>query len=69
MSINTKKYIEEYIKIRDKNGKVIPLKLNEPQMKYYNVIKELHEQRKPIRIIRNPMWFAMLCISRDAIRK
>lgn len=51
MSINTKKYIEEYIKIRDKNGKVIPLKLNEPQMKYYNVIKELHEQRKPIRII------------------
>lgn len=51
MSINTKKYIEEYIKIRDKNGKVIPLKLNEPQMKYYNVIKELHERRKPIRII------------------
>lgn len=51
MSINTKKYIEEYIKIRDKNGKVIPLKLNEPQMKYYNVIKELHEQEKPIRII------------------
>lgn len=51
MSINTKKYIEEYIKIRDKQGRVIPLKLNEPQMKYYNVIKELHEQRKPIRII------------------
>lgn len=51
MSINTKKYIEEYIKIRDKNGRVISLKLNEPQMKYYNVIKELHEQRKPIRII------------------
>ena len=42
MSINTKKYIEEYIKIRDKQGRVIPLKLNEPQMKYYNVIKELH---------------------------
>lgn len=51
MSINTKKYIEEYIKIRDKNGKVIPLKLNEPQLKYYNVIKELHKKGKPIRII------------------
>lgn len=51
MSINTKKYIEEYIKIRDKNGRIISLKLNEPQMKYYNVIKELHKQRKPIRII------------------
>src|SRR5574344_1663321 len=51
MSINTKKYIETYIKIRDKEGKVISLELNEPQLKYYNVIKRLHEQNKPIRII------------------
>ena len=51
MSINTKKYIESYIKIRDKEGNIIPLKLNEPQLKYYNVIKRLHEQNKPIRII------------------
>lgn len=51
MSINTKKYIESYIKIRDKKGNVIPLKLNEPQMKYYNVIKQLYEEKKPIRII------------------
>lgn len=51
MSINTKKYIETYIKIRDKRGNVIPLQLNEPQMKYYNIIKTLHEKRKPIRII------------------
>ena len=41
MSINTKKYIEEYVKIRDKKSKIIPLKLNEPQLKYYNVIKKL----------------------------
>ena len=33
MSINTKEYIENYIKIRDKNNNIIPLKLNEPQMK------------------------------------
>ena len=51
MNINTKKYIEEYVKIRDKKRKIIPLKLNEPQLKYYNVIKELKKQRKPVRII------------------
>lgn len=51
MSINTKAYIENYIKIRDKKGQVIPLKLNEPQLKYYNIIKELYKKRRPIRII------------------
>lgn len=51
MSINTKSYIENYIKIRDKKGNVIPLTLNEPQLKYYNVIRKLHQERKPIRII------------------
>lgn len=51
MSINTKAYIENYIKIRDKKGNVVPLKLNEPQLKYYNVIKKIHEEGKPIRII------------------
>lgn len=50
-NINTKKYIEEYVKIRDKNSKIIPLKLNEPQLKYYNTIKELKKQNKPVRII------------------
>lgn len=51
MSINTKKYIESYIKIRDKEGNIIPLKLNEPQLKYYNVIRKLYQEKKPIRII------------------
>ena len=50
-SINTKKYIEEYVKIRNKNSKIIPLKFNEPQLKYYNIIKELKRQKKPVRII------------------
>lgn len=50
-SINTKKYIEEYVKIRDKNSKIISLRLNEPQLKYYNTIKELKKQNKPVRII------------------
>lgn len=51
MSINTKAYIENYIKIRDKKGNVVQLKLNEPQLKYYNVIRKLYIERKPIRII------------------
>lgn len=51
MSINTKAYIEKYIKIRDKNNNIVSLVLNEPQLKYYNVIKKMHQERKPIRII------------------
>lgn len=51
MSINTKAYIETYIKIRDKKSNIVPLKLNEPQLKYYNVIKKFYKERKPIRII------------------
>lgn len=51
MSINTKAYIENYIKIRDKNNNIVPLVLNEPQLKYYNVIKSMYQQRIPIRII------------------
>lgn len=50
-NINTKKYIEEYVKIRNKNSKIIPLRFNEPQLKYYNTIKELKKQGKPVRII------------------
>lgn len=51
MSINTKAYIENYIKIRDKKNNIVPLVFNEPQLKYYNVIKSMYQQRKPIRII------------------
>ncbi|MCI8587930.1 MAG: DNA packaging protein [Clostridia bacterium] len=51
MSINTKQYIEEYIKIRNKNGEIISLKFNSPQEKYYNIIKKIHSENKPIRII------------------
>ena len=51
MNINTKKYIEEYIKIRDKNSKIISFKINEPQEKLYNIIKCQKQQDKPVRII------------------
>lgn len=51
MNINTKKYIEEFIKIRDKAGKIIDLKLNQGQLKLYDAIKKQHKAGKPIRII------------------
>ncbi len=51
MNINTKKYIETYIKIRDKAGKIVDLKLNQGQQKLYNAIKIQSEERSPIRII------------------
>lgn len=51
MNINTKRYIEEYIKIRDKAGSIIDFKLNEPQQRLYDVIKEQKKLNKPVRII------------------
>lgn len=51
MNINTKQYIEQYIKIRDKSGSLIDFKLNEPQQRLYDVIKEQKKLGKPVRII------------------
>jgi hypothetical protein len=51
MSINTKKYIEQFVKIRDKVGRIIDFKLNEPQQKLYDIIKEQKKLGKPVRII------------------
>jgi len=51
MPINTKAYIEAFLKIRTKDGKIIDLKLNKPQMKLYSAIKESYTAGKPIRIV------------------
>lgn len=51
MSINTKNYIEKYLKIQDKNAKIIDLKINKPQMKLYNALAEQYRQGKPQRAI------------------
>lgn len=51
MNINTKKYIESYIKIRDKAGSIIDFTLNEPQQRLYDIIKEQRKLKKPVRII------------------
>ena len=51
MSINTKQYIEQYVKIRDKAGNIIDFIINEPQQRLYDIIKKLKEEKKPIRIV------------------
>lgn len=51
MSINTKLYIEKYLRIQDKNSKIVPFKMNKPQMKLYNALKKQYEQGKPQRAI------------------
>lgn len=49
--INEKKYIEKYIKIKNKKGEIIHFKLNEPQTKLYEVIQKQKKEGKPVRII------------------
>ncbi len=49
--INIKKYIENFVKIRNKNSDIVPLVLNKPQQKLYDVIRTQKEQGKPVRII------------------
>lgn len=49
--INTRLFIEKYLKILDKNSKITDFKLNEPQIRLYNVIQEQYRLGKPIRII------------------
>ena len=51
MNINTQAYIERYIKIRNKEGKIVSFRLNNPQQKLYDIIKEQKQARKPVRII------------------
>lgn len=51
LKINTKKYIEQNIKIKTKESKLVPLVFNKPQQKLYNAIKAQRQQGKPIRVI------------------
>lgn len=51
MSINRRKFIEEYLKIVDKENNLVNLKFNFAQKKLYETIGLLHSQNKPIRII------------------
>ena len=51
MVVNTKKYIETYLKIRSKESEIIPFKLNPPQQKLYDAIARQASAGKPVRVI------------------
>lgn len=44
-------FIEHLLKIRNKKGEVVPLKLNKPQRRLYDTVKDLRAQEIPVRII------------------
>ena len=51
MNINRKKFIEEFIYIKTKEGTLIKLKFNQAQQKLYEIIKSESLKNKPIRLI------------------
>ena len=51
MAINTLKFLETCLKIKNKESQLVPLKLNPPQRKVYAAVKRCHQEGKPIRII------------------
>jgi len=44
-------YIQQFLKIRDKEGHLVALILNPPQLRLYNAIKAQWQEGKPVRII------------------
>jgi len=48
---DTKKYIERFLHIRTKEGKEVPFRLNESQLRLYELICAEEAKKKPIRII------------------
>lgn len=51
MIINTRKYIEEFLKIKTKDSQILPFKLNKPQLKLYDLLKKQSIEGKPQRVI------------------
>lgn len=49
--LNCLVFIQRFLKIRDKDGNLIPFLLNKPQLRLYGVIKEQWQAGKPVRII------------------
>lgn len=48
---NPRFYVENFLKIRDKKGKLINLHLKPAQEKLYNLMKAEHEAGRPVRIV------------------
>ena len=64
MAINTRAYLETYLKIRAKDGRLVPLRLNGPQRKLYDALAAQYAAGKPMRAIvlkARQMGFSTLC--------
>ena len=48
---NPRWYIEHFLKIRNKSGKIVQLQLKPAQNQLYEIIKKEHQSGKPIRIV------------------
>lgn len=48
---NPKSYIETFLKIKTKEGKIVPFLLNESQQKLYEAIQQQKQKNQPVRII------------------
>lgn len=49
--LNCKAYLETFLKIQNKDGKLAPFLLNEPQQRFYEIIRQQWQQKKPVRVI------------------
>ena len=49
--LNVREYIETFLKIRTKDGTLMPLRLNQPQDRMYQAVKSQWDAGKPVRII------------------
>jgi hypothetical protein len=49
--INMRLYIEQFLKIKDKEQKIVPFVLNAPQIRLYEAIKKRAAEKKAIKII------------------
>ena len=49
--LNCALYIFHFLKIRDKDGNIVPFRMNKPQQRLYDTIKEQWQKGKPVRII------------------
>ena len=48
---NPREYCENFIKIRDKKQQLVQLKFNPSQEQFYEIIREEHRARRPVRLI------------------
>lgn len=51
LSITIKEYIETYLKIKTKDGQLIPLSMNYAQNRLYDIFKEAYNNDRPCKII------------------